>query len=362
MIINGLYQDNYLKALDWIYSSQRSKGGSAAYFSPLYGWSKAYPETTGYIIPTLIDASNITGDSKYKELGYKFGIWLLSIQNSQGFWRQGIYPYSNSAKPSIFNTGQILIGLLKLYEIFKEDQWIIAAEKALIWLSKDLSEDKLWAPGDYLNKLETPSYYSHVLWPMLAVSKYINNLKITNLCRSCVFTIIKRKEKNGIFKSWGFSNNKPSFTHNIGYLIKGIQESGRVLENQEIIESVSSTLEKLLRISELNYGKLPGLIDDNFKGVGNFVCLTGNLQIAETLLIYESSHDDLRIVNCSAKLIDLVCSRQSLKSPFLGIKGGIPGSSPFYGKYMSFRYPNWACKFLCDSIVKISERVNKIEN
>ena len=33
-----------------------------------------------------------------------------------------------------------------------------------------------------------------------------------------------------------------------------------------------------------------------------------------------------------------------------GIKGGVAGSYPFYGKYMRFRYPNWAVKYLCDAI------------
>ncbi|HVG43827.1 MAG TPA: hypothetical protein VM890_03825, partial [Longimicrobium sp.] len=30
-------------------------GGSCAHFAPLTGWSRPYPETTGYLIPTLLE-------------------------------------------------------------------------------------------------------------------------------------------------------------------------------------------------------------------------------------------------------------------------------------------------------------------
>ncbi|MDC3169385.1 hypothetical protein OA853_03375 [Prochlorococcus sp. AH-716-E17] len=360
MSINKYYEKNYFKSLDWILNSIKRKGGSAAYFLPFKGWSKSYPETTGYIIPTLLDATKITKDHKYKEIGFELGNWLLSIQDEEGFWRNSLYPYTKKSRSSIFNTGQILIGLLSLYDLTKNTKWIEASEKALIWLTKDFTEDKLWGGNDYLNKKSTPSYYAHVIWPMLELCHIINDHKKTALCEGAILKIIERKKNNNVFDEWGFKKNEPAFTHNIGYTIKGIQECGRILDNKKILNSVNSTLDKLIKVSELKSGKLDGLINDDFKEVGNFVCLTGNLQIAESLLIYESNNEDLRIVNSAAKLIDFVCSRQILKFPVKSIEGGIPGSAPFYGRYMRFRYPNWASKFFCDAILKLSERINKI--
>jgi hypothetical protein len=50
------------EALNFIKLSCRKDGGSSAYYSKLFnpvkGWSNAYPETTGYIIPTLYDSKN----------------------------------------------------------------------------------------------------------------------------------------------------------------------------------------------------------------------------------------------------------------------------------------------------------------
>ena len=46
-------------AIDWLISAFRATDdrGWAAGYSLLTGWGKPYPETTGYIIPTLIDFS-----------------------------------------------------------------------------------------------------------------------------------------------------------------------------------------------------------------------------------------------------------------------------------------------------------------
>ncbi|MEZ5058297.1 MAG: hypothetical protein R2879_14780 [Saprospiraceae bacterium] len=65
--------------------------GSSAYFSrfrhPIKGWSPAYPETTGYLIPTLLTYSKISGFEDLKEysgtlpqmvVGHSESQWLVS--------------------------------------------------------------------------------------------------------------------------------------------------------------------------------------------------------------------------------------------------------------------------------------------
>lgn len=51
------YKHHLSATMGWLERSLvKDRGGSAAYFIPGIGWSKAYPETTGYIIPTLLRA------------------------------------------------------------------------------------------------------------------------------------------------------------------------------------------------------------------------------------------------------------------------------------------------------------------
>ncbi|MDZ7691015.1 MAG: hypothetical protein U5K69_07735 [Balneolaceae bacterium] len=111
--------DNYRQHLDktiqWLLKSNHKKGGSRAHFNPVTGWGNPYPETTGYIIPTLIDYAREYDDQKARKVALNFGEWLLAIQNEKGYWNGGLYP-AKKDNPSVFNTGQILFGMIRLYQ------------------------------------------------------------------------------------------------------------------------------------------------------------------------------------------------------------------------------------------------------
>ena len=44
-------------------------------------------------------------------------------------------------------------------------------------------------------------------------------------------------------------------------------------------------------------------------------------------------------------------SIQNLQTPDMNIRGGIKGSHPVNGGYMTWRYPNWAAKFFMDALM-----------
>src|SRR3990172_3334377 len=55
------------EAVRWLcraqdYSSTHD-GGVARHFSLITGWGSSYPETTGYIVPTLLEVAEETGDA-----------------------------------------------------------------------------------------------------------------------------------------------------------------------------------------------------------------------------------------------------------------------------------------------------------
>ena len=357
MEIHPNYLENFNSALDWIKKSECKTGGSSAYYSPILGWSKAYPETTGYLIPTLLNSFLITGDKSLEKMALRYGEWLIEIQNENGSWCSGLYPNINSKRSdSIFNTGQILRGLISLWHHTKDYYWLDSSDKALRWLCNDLYNNKLWTKNDYRYNL-TPSYYTYVFWPILEAAKVFNNKKIIDLSRSGLYEIVSRVQENGCFNHWSFEPNKNAFTHTIAYTIRGIQESSRILSDKKLSDSVSKTIEKIIRLSELKNGYLSGSFDDNWCTKVNYVCLTGNVQLAKCLMVYEADKNDLRIVNSASKLIDVVCSNQINKFMIPGIRGAVSGSLPLWGKYMKLRYPNWASKYLCDAIISISRRL-----
>lgn len=46
---------------------------------------------------------------------------------------------------------------------------------------------------------------------------------------------------------------------------------------------------------------------------------------------------------------------QNIETFNLGVRGGILGSYPIYGSYMTYRYPNWAAKYFIDALLLESQ-------
>jgi hypothetical protein len=72
------------EGLSWLaFAQDRSAsrdGGVARHFSLTQGWSSSYPETTGYIVDTLMACARQSGDQKLAIRARRMLDWLVSIQ------------------------------------------------------------------------------------------------------------------------------------------------------------------------------------------------------------------------------------------------------------------------------------------
>jgi hypothetical protein len=105
---------------------------------------------------------------------------------------------------------------------------------------------------------------------------------------------------------------------------------------------------------------LPATLDDNWNSNENYSCLTGNAQIAVIWLKLYKINGDARFLNAALKIIDQLKMIQNLHTKNSGIRGGIPGSYPIWGKYMEYSYPNWGTKFFADAIMLQEEMMHII--
>ena len=336
--------------------------GSRAFFSRLYnpisGWSLMYPETTGYIIPTFI-----TYGKKFKQeivihKAIEMADWLLSIQYDDGSFPGGLFKKGITEK-SIFNSSQIIIGLVNIYNETKDDKYLEASIKCANWIVRNQSDRGIWIKYNY-EKGFTPSYYTRVSWPLLMVWKLNGDQKLKDAAIKTLELIYNRKLKNGFIKYSGFKMNSYSFIHTIAYVIRGFFESSQILNNNTYEDMSIEWSKVFLRKFEIN-GKLPGAYFDNYKKVDYFECLTGYCQLAIIWFKIFNKINDPRFVNCAMKAIDRV-SNFVPKYSFLKKKGGVPGSYPFYGKYMMFRQPNWATKFFIDAMLMEKDILKRIES
>lgn len=122
----------YKKAIRWIKNNTISGGNGIINNS---GLKKAYPEVTGYYIPTLLRWG-------YKDLAIKYAKWLCSIQHEDGAWFD-----TDDSEPYIFDSAQILKGLIAVRDYMPEvDSHII---KGCSWILSNMSQDgRLIAPNE----------------------------------------------------------------------------------------------------------------------------------------------------------------------------------------------------------------------
>lgn len=353
------YEKSLKNAIAWLETTiAKGSGGSCAYYSFFGGWSKDYPETTGYIIPTLIDYGIHADNKEYLNKAESLGEWLMSIQDTEGFWHGGLHPREKD-NPSIFNTGQILFGMAALKEATGEEYWINGAEKGAEWLAKNIDkEEGLWTTGHYLGL--NPTYYTRVAWPMLIVADLTGNAFVKKQALKALDVLLSRINENGTFAGWGFKHNKPAYTHTIAYTVRGFMEASILINDWERYGSkLENTLNALFKMAELNNGRLAGAYDMQWKATNYYTCLTGNVQSALCLMRWCEQTYDLQLLNAASKLIDNV-ERAQIKNNLLnGLKGAIAGSRPAWGRYMILRYPNWAAKFYADSVMLLIKLIKK---
>jgi hypothetical protein len=342
--------------MEWIKRSVRKQGGSAATLAVTGTWSRSYPETTGYIIETLLQYERITAERGWRELAHRLADWLLDIQLDCGAWGGGLHP-SRDVSPSVFNTGQILLGLAALYDVSSEQQYLDSLVRGAAWLTRTEAGKGTWQSGNYKGDFN-PTYYTRVTWPMLEAWRLSGDDSVRSAAERVLEVMRNRRLENGSFSGWGFSTDGAAFTHTIAYTLRGFIESGRLLGDADrYLELVTPAIDRLFRRGELRQGRLPGSFDSRWKGDDRFVCLTGNAQVGLVFLRYEAFRPDLRLVNAASRLIDYVCDRQASPKLPPRFRGAIAGSDPIWGPYLRLRYPNWAAKFFADSIMLLLARL-----
>lgn len=91
-----------------------------------------YPETGGYIVPTLYDYADATGDDRFRERADEMAAWLLTRQFEDGSFPGGTDP--DETDPSVFNTGQIRFGLCRAFEETGEARYREVADERVAFL------------------------------------------------------------------------------------------------------------------------------------------------------------------------------------------------------------------------------------
>ncbi len=338
------------EGLSWLGRAQDAStthdGGVARHYSLRTGWSESYPETTGYIIPTMLAHARLRNDDALRGRARGMLDWLVSIQLPSGGFQGGTIDESPVVAVT-FNTGQILLGLAAGVSEFGHD-YRGAMLAAADWLVETQEADGCWRryPTPFARDGEK-AYEKHVSWGLIEADRIEPGRGYADAALRNVRWALTNQRPNGWFDRCCLDDPTQPLTHTIGYALRGLLEVQHFFDNPLLLEAARRTADGILTAIRHD-GFLPGRLNSDWRGGVSWSCLTGNVQIAHSLLIlydktgYKPYRDAAYKLNCAVRCTFRIDDPEETR-------GAVKGSFPIDGNYGSFEYLSWATKFAIDS-------------
>jgi hypothetical protein len=338
------------ETVGWLLRAQERSasqdGGVARHFSLVTGWGSSYPETTGYIAPTLLASANFLGDQSVRQQAKRMLDWLVSIQLPSGAYQGGpidVQPVT----PVTFNTGQILLGLVAGAREWG-DPYRRAMRRAADWLVMTQDEDGCWRrfPSPFAEPGEK-TYETHVAWGLLEAARLEPGRAYGDAAVANVRWALRNQRPNGWLERCCLTDAEQPLTHTLGYALRGILEAYRFTRDPALLQAARKTADGLLGAIGPD-GFLPGRLREDWSAAVPWACLTGTVQIAACwFILYEETGDpQYRRAGCNGT--GYVRRTVLLDRPD-DLRGGVKGSFPVDGGYGAYQYLSWAAKFLVDA-------------
>jgi len=337
-------------SVEWLCEAQdrstSADGGVARHFSLCDGWAPSYPETTGYIVPTMLACAAYFHRPELRDRARRMVDWLVSIQFPEGGFQGGVIGDA-TVVPVTFNTGQVLLGLAAAHAEFGHE-YRSPMQSAAQWLVATQDSDGCWRrhPTPFATHGEK-AYETHVAWGLLEADREMPGCGYAEAALRNVRWAVTRQRSNGWFDLCDLSDPTRPLTHTIGYVLRGVLEAYRTSRERFFLDAAVRTAEGILRAIRPDR-RLPGRLDADWRGVVGWVCLTGNVQIATCLFMLFRVTGDCRYRDAALAANTFVRRTVAIDGP-AATRGGVKGSFPVDGGYGRFMYLSWASKFLIDS-------------
>jgi hypothetical protein len=338
--------------LNWLGAAQDHSrtldGGVARHYSLIDGWSSSYPETTGYIIPTLLECAQRYQRPDLRDRALRMLNWFREIQLPGGGFQGGMVD-ATPVVPVTFNTGQILMGLAAAAgDAELKETYLPVMRAAADWLAKTQDPDGCW------RKHSTPfaepgekTYETHVSWGLFEAARVDETRGYADAALRQVHWALKNQMANGWLRDCCLDQPTRPLTHTLGYALRGILEAYRFTKEKTLLDAAVRTANGLMTAIN-DEGRLPGRLNANWKPTVDWVCLTGASQIAHSWFMLYKFTGEKKYLN-AGRAANRFVRRTVVVDGSVEIRGGVKGSFPVSGDYGRFQYLNWACKFTIDS-------------
>jgi hypothetical protein len=344
--------------LAWLLRAQDSTpddGVSAGYQPARRVWFPSYPETTGYIVPTILRLAShleVGGDvaaaAELRARARRMGEWEIEVQMPEGCVQADYM--GTSPKPAVFNTGQVLFGWCALHDYDRDPAWLVAAGKAAAWLVAVQEPDGSWREGQSPKAPAQPHAYDvRAAWALLEFHRITQDSAARSAAQRAADWTAGRQQPDGWYADAALGDAAPT-THPIGYVLEGLLACYLHLGERGYLDSVRRAADALLARLTPD-GRLSGAYDRGWRPAARSTCLTGNAQIAIVWGWLHALLGEVGYLDGVRRANRFIARTQRLEDPDPGIRGGVKGSHPNTNGYSPFFYPNWAAKFFLDSLL-----------
>jgi hypothetical protein len=336
-------------AFDWFQHNQdamQDAGFGTYYLSK--GWTSSYPETSGYIVPSLLNYAQFTGNPTFQNRAFACLDWLLSIQFREGGWQSGYIHQLRDAV--VFNTAQVMRGMLAGHQAGRAGD-LQAAEKAAQWLVKVQQADGAWGKHNFLGVSRV--YDAYVAAPLLELWRITNNAAYRDAAIKNLNWIVDEKQMpNGWFRDCDNTRHKNHMPiiHTIAYTIDGLLDAGLLLRDEKFIAAAQKPAQVLAELF-IKDGILNGRYNNQWKGKEAFIT-TGGAQLAIIWFKLFQHTNAAFFYTAATQMTTLLTALQDRHIPERPeTKGALFGSFPFWGRYEAFGLPNWGTKYFVDALM-----------
>lgn len=327
--------------------------GYSVFYSPYFqgqGWQPSYPETTGYLIPTLLEAAQELGQPALVDRALRAARWEIAVQLESGAVQGGVI--GEGRTPAIFNTGQVMFGWLAAFEQTGDGAFADALRRAGRYLVHSMDSEGQFRQGesDFARK-DATLYNARVTWALAEAGKALGEPSFVDAASRHLRMVAGRQHPNGWFPQCCLSDPDRPLLHTISYTVRGLLEGGRVLEDATILAAGVRAAEALLPLVRAD-GFLPGRFAADWSGAVAWSCLTGDVQAANNWMRLHLITGETRWLEPVPRVLAYVKRTQNRSSADPGLRGGIKGSAPMDGDYGRHEILNWATKYFADALMR----------
>jgi hypothetical protein len=346
-------------ALAWLERAQDATGpdggiarGYSMRWNPYFrgaGWQPAYPETTGYIIPTLLSAARAASREDLRARALRAAEWEIAVQLPGGAVQGGVI--GEARAPAVFNTGQVVLGWLAALEEGSDGAFADAARRACGWLAGAEREGRFVHGESRRARPDATAYNVRAAWAVAEAGVLLAEPRFTGSAARVLRRVAAAQHADGWFPDCCLNDPAHPLLHTLVYTARGLVEGGRVLGDAALVEAGARAAAALAGRLDAR-GRLPGRLGPGWASSAGWGCLTGEAQLANLWLRLDELEGARTRAEPVARVLRRLKATQDLEAPDAGMRGGIPGSWPPGGPYGEWEMLSWAAKFFADALMR----------